>query len=197
MQEAQIKRLENYKENYLSIGITKDGTACGVIEIPWSHTGSAFNMKTPRVYLTEQDLYDPQVLKMLDRFHIIGCYIFESLKDYSFLANFKELWDIFILKGQNVTDLSFMKDLDEWFMFYIEDAHIQSLDPLFPPHVTRNFLRPFCVGFGGCKVDDITAIERQDLYLSELAVFCPEGTNEKARWEKVRTGTYNYYEYQV
>ncbi len=197
MQQAQIKRLENHKGNYLSIGITKDGTGCGVIEIPWHHTGSAFNMKTPHVYLTEQDLYDPQVLKMLGRFHIIGCYIFESLNDYSFLANFKELWDIFILKGQNITDLSFMKDLDEWFMFYIEDAHIKSLDPLFPPHQSRNILRPFCVGFGGCKVDDITAIENRELRLSELAVFCPKGTNEKARWEKVRAGTYNYYEYEV
>ncbi len=187
--------LKKYKEQYLNIGITQSGQSHDVIEVPWARTCHVFNMKTPDIYLTPAELADPCFRRELDRFHILGCYIFDPLEDYSFIASFPELWDLYILGGHNITDLSFMEGLKEWFIFYLEDAKLKTLDPLFPKGQKRVGIFPYCIGFGNCRIEDISALEQEGLYLSELALYCPKGTNEKARWEGVRAGTFTYEEY--
>lgn len=196
MLDSQINALKNIKGNYLSIGITHSGEPYGAIAVPWENTASAFNMKTPDIYLSEQDIKDPEIREILNNYHIIGCYIFNALQDYSFLADFKELRDVFILNGGNITDLSFMKELNEWFMLYVEDARLPNLDPLFPKGKKDKFF-PYCIGFGGCEIKDITALENPEIYLSELVVLCPKGTNDRERWQNIRCGTYGYYEYEL
>lgn len=197
MLDTQKEILKNQNSEYLSIGITQSGEPYGPIAVPWEHTASAFNMKTPNVYLTEQDLKDPEIREILNNYHIIGCYIFDALEDYSFIAEFKELRDIFIMNGSGITDISFMKDLKEWFMFYIEEAQIPNLEPLFPTQEKRIGIFPYCIGFGGCEIKDITALENSEIYLSELIVLCPKGTNDRERWQNIRCGTYGYYEYEL
>ncbi len=196
MLDSQKEIFEKLNSEYLSIGITSNGEPYGPIAVPWEHTASAFNMKTPDVFLSKQDIKDTEIREMLKKYHIVGCYIFDALDDYSFIADFKELRDVFIMNGDNITDLSFMKELDEWFMLYIEDAHIQNLDPLFPKDKKIGFL-PYCIGFGGCEINDITALENSEIYLSELIVLCPKGTNDRERWQNIRCGTYGYYEYEM
>lgn len=196
MLDSQREALKNQNSEYLSIGITQSGEPYGPIAVPWEHTASAFNMKTPDIYLSEQDIKDPEIHEILKNYHVIGCYIFTALQDYSFIAEFKEMRDIFILDGGNITDLSFMKDLDEWFMLYIEDAHLENLDLLFPKGRKDKFF-PYCIGFGGCEIKDITALENPEIYLSELVVLCPKGTNHRERWQNIRCGTCGYYEYEL
>lgn len=196
MLDSQREILKNQNSEYLSLGITQNGEPYGAIAVPWEHTASAFNMKTPNVYLSEQDLKDPEIREILKEYHIIGCYIFNALQDYSFIADFKELHDVFILDGCNITDLSFMKELNEWFMLYIEDARLPNLDPLFPKGKKDKFF-PYCIGFGGCEIKDITALENSEIYLSELIVLCPKGTNDREKWQNIRCGTYSYYEYDL
>lgn len=196
MLNSQKEIFEKLNSEYLSIGITSNGEPYGPIAVPWEHTASAFNMKTPDVYLSEQEINDPEILEKLKGYHVIGCYIFDALNDYSFIADFKELRDVFIMNGANITDLSFMKELNEWFMFYIEDARLENLESLFPKERKIGLL-PYCVGFGGCEIKDITALENNEIYLSELVVLCPKGTNDRKRWQNIRCGTYSYYEYEL
>lgn len=196
MLSSQKEILEKLKGEYFGIGITRSGEPYGPLAIPWEHMADAFNMKTPQVYLSPQDLKDPGILEILQSSQVVGCYIFDPLDDYSFISKFTELRDVFIMCGGNITDISFMKDLKEWFMFYIEDAHLKSLEPLFPTEEKIKAFAPYCMGFGGCEIDDISALENPEIYLSELVVISPKGANERDRWQNVRCGTYNYYEYE-
>lgn len=196
MLESQRKILESNDSKYLNIGITRDGSPRNSLRVPWERTASAFNMKTPNVYLSGDDLQDPDILARLQNYRILGCYIFDPLEDYSFLEELKGLWDIHIRYGGNLTDISFLADNKEWFMFYLEDACLENLEPLFPKDRGKGMLHSYCVGLVNCKVADISALEQEDVYLSELLVIQPEGTNERARWENVHAGTYRYYEYR-
>ncbi len=187
---------ENLNSEYLSIGITASGEPYGPLAVPWDNMANAFNMKTPQVYLSAEDIKDPEILEILKEYEILGCYIFDALDDYSFIADFKDLRDVFIMNGENITDISFMKDLKEWFMFYIENARIPNLEPLFPKEKKLGIL-PYCIGFGGCEIKDISALENPEIYLSELVVLCPKGSNNRERWRNIRCGHYGYYEYEL
>lgn len=196
MLESQRKLLERQNSKYLNIGITKDGAPRNSIRVPWEQTASAFNMKTPHVYFSGEDLRDPGILAMLKNYRVLGCYIFDPLEDYAFLEELKGLRDIHIRYGSNLTDISFLAENQEWFMFYLEDACLEDLEPLFPKERGKGMPHSYCVGLVNCKVADISALEQEHVYLSELLVIQPEGTNERARWEAVRAGTYRYYEYR-
>jgi len=197
MLQSQKEILENLNNKYLSIGITQSGEPYGAIAVPWDNTANAFNMKTPHIYLSIEDIKDTQMLETLKKFEVLGCYIFDALDDYSFIADFKDLRDVFIMNGDSITDISFMKNLKKWFMFYIENAHISNLESLFPTEEKRIQILPYCIGFGGCEIEDISALENPDIYLSELIVLCPKGANERERWQNIRCGHYGYYEYKL
>ena len=196
MLQSQKEILENLNSNYLSIGITENGEPYGPLAVPWDNMANAFNMKTPQVYLSAEDIKDPQMIESLKKYELIGCYIFDALDDYSFIADFKDLNDVFIMNGDNITDISFMKDLKEWFMFYIEKAKLKNLDALFPKGKKVGIM-PYCIGFGGCEIEDISALENPEIYLSELIVLRPEGANDRERWQNIRCGHYGYYEYKT
>lgn len=196
MLQSQKEILEKLNGDYFGIGITQSGEPYGPIAVPWDSMASAFNMKTPQVYLSPEDIKNPEIFAILKNSQVVGCYIFDPLEDYSFIAEFTELRDVFIMCGGNITDISFMKNLKEWFMFYIEDAHLQNLEPLFPTQEKRAGIFPYCVGFGGCEIEDISALETPEIYLSELIVICPKGANERERWQNIRCGDFGYYEYE-
>ena len=90
---------------------------------------------------------------------------------------------------------AFLRGMEDWFQFYIEDAVLPDLDALFPQGVPlRTFSR--CVCLSGCTVGDISALERPDVRLSELVILVPHGSNERERWRGIRCGKYTYYEYK-
>lgn len=195
MIDSQRASLENRTGQYLNIGITEGGMPRMSIRVPWKRTASAYNMRIPDVYLAPEDLGDPEIMALLEKFCIRGCYIFVTLPDYHFLRNFRDIWDLHIYNGVGITDISFMQELKEWSHFYLEDACLENLEALFPKDGKRR-LRSYCLGLVNCRVNDISALEQENVRLSELYILQPEGTNERDRWKHVHASDYSYYEYR-
>lgn len=141
MLEEQKKILEEQSRDYLSIGITADGDYQRVIPVPWQYTSNAFNMKRPTVYLSPEDLSDPELMALLESYQVRGMYIFTPLEDYSFIARFRGLWDVYICRGGGWIDLSFMNEIPDWNMFYLSDAMIPDISPVFRSKTERIFKR--------------------------------------------------------
>ncbi|MBR2719468.1 MAG: hypothetical protein IKB78_09265 [Clostridia bacterium] len=196
MVDSQREKLKTYPHNYLSIGVTAGGEPCRSGWVPWDSMGNAFNMKIPEIYFTPEDLTDEGIWAELSRFHINGCYIFCPLSDYSFLARLPELWCLTIYQGGALRDLGFLRPMEHWFQLHVEDAVLENLDDLFPSGPRRG-IHSYCVCLAGCTVKDISALTQEGIYLSELVILAPEGSNDKARWKAVRCGKYTYHEYRL
>lgn len=61
MIKSERDKLNNRDSEYLSIGITSDGAPRGSIGVSWEKTAHAFNMRTPNVYLSPEDLRDEEM----------------------------------------------------------------------------------------------------------------------------------------
>ena len=64
MREVLQKQFD-HSDKYASIGISKDGSAQWPMEIPWQHMADAFNMKTPNIHLSVEEIKDPEVKEKL------------------------------------------------------------------------------------------------------------------------------------
>ncbi len=196
MIESQRRKLGSHPHKTLSIGITSDGNPRSSGWVPWQSTANAFNMRTPDIYIAPEDLTDEALWAELQRFRINGCYIFCPLADYSFLSRLPRLQDITIYHGEALGDLEFLRSMEDWFQLHIEDAVLEDLGPLFPAG-SRKGIRSYCVCLAGCTVKDHSALIQQGIYLSELVILMPEGSNDRARWTDVRCGKYTYHEYRL
>lgn len=196
MTESQREKLSTFPHKYLSIGITADGRARRSVWVPWELTGNAFNMRTPNLYFSPEDLRDEALWTELQRFTIVGCYIFCPLTDYAFLSRLPDLEDLNIYKGFFLPDLTFLRQSPKWFQLHIEDAVLNDLSDLFPDG-QRKDVCSICVCLSGCTVKDISALECDGVRLSELVILMPEGSNEKDRWKNIRCGKYTYHEYKT
>lgn len=177
----------------VSIAVNKDGKPSRGVFIPWEHTASAFNMKTPRVTLAADDLQDDTVMGLLRACYVIGCYIFTPLTDYSFLAEFDRISDLFILKGENMRDLSFLQNYKKLFMFYLEDATLPGLQPLVDTCTASRMMPGKCLGFYHCTIEDTAALLSADFYISELLVWPVKG-DAPARWQCAEEpGTFRFF----
>lgn len=196
MTEADRQTLRNYPHKYLSIGITADGTPRRSGWVPWENMGNAFNMRTPNLYFSPSELEDEELWAELARLNINGCYIFCPLTDYSFLSRMPGLQDITIYQGGALRDLGFLRSMGDWFQLHVEDAVLENLNDLFPEG-PRKGIHSCCVCLSGCTVKDHSALVHPDIWLSELVILAPEGSNDRQRWKDVRCGTYTYHEYRV
>ena len=170
MRQDQYEKLVKAAEEnaYLPIGINADGTPLASGFVPWEKTVSAFNMKTPKVTLAARDLSDENIMSLLGRCRIIGCYIFTALDDYGFISGFKDLWDLFMLHGENIRDLGFLDGLSDLSMFYLEDADVPDLEPLAKACGNGFSGPPKCIGFRNCRIGDDSALKRSGMHISEL-----------------------------
>lgn len=193
MQDSERAKLDAYNHQRISIGITEKGIRKHSGFVPWEHTGHAFNMLTPNIYFEESDFYDPLILARLAELEVFGCYIFTPLRDYSFLSNFTRLEDLYIAHGHNVRNLSFAKNMTEWFMFYLEDAEIDSLEDLFlqPNHASG--IHAYCFGLTNCLVKDPSAISKSSIRLSELIIRGKDCELEREKWRSLPALTHKYY----
>lgn len=197
MLEQERQKLFDPDKKYISIGITADGSPCRSIPVPWDSTANAFNMRVPDVYFSRADFEDPEMISRLGSLCVNGCYIFTPLDDYSFLAQFTELWDLHIEYGDAIKDLSFMQNMTEWFQLFIENAHIPDLSPVFPAERCLGG-HSRCIAFNKCAIDDISALVEKNPYISELHIWMAHGTGSKKdeqRWRQVRASRFEYYEY--
>ena len=189
----QKEKLLTCEHKYIGIGITEGGRPHDAISVPWEATAHAFNMKTPDIYFAPEDMEDEEILTQLRRFKVVGCYIFIGLENYSFLEQFTELKDVHIRYGKKITDLSFMRNMKDWFMFYIEDAQLSNLDPLFESKADGGGIHSYCLGFSNCQIDDVSAIERSGIRPSELLIWDKEDRNKYENSKKVPAHKYRYY----
>ena len=63
----------------------------------------------------------------------------------------------------------FLRSMPGWFQLHVEDA----------------------------VLEDLSALTQEGIYLSELVILVPEGSNDKERWKAVRCGKYTYHEYKT
>lgn len=148
MIESEREKLRSKTGEYLSIGITSGGVPRMSVGIPWEATSHAYNMRTPNVYITPEDLQDEAIMQMLESCKLIGCYIWAPLNDYTFLARFKDLQDINIKNGDAITNLDFLSELYECRMLCLQNAKLQNLDVIV--EVKKNSTAKFgclkCIG---------------------------------------------------
>jgi len=198
MIESERNKLENRESEYLSIGITQGGVPRTTIGIPWEATVHAFNMRTPNVYLSPEDIQDEEIMGQLESYKVIGCYIWVPLSDYSFLARFKDLQDINIKNGDAITNLDFLSELYECRMLYLQNANLKNLDVIV--EIKKNSTAMFgclrCIGLDNCVVEDLSVFETEKVHFSEFLIWKPEGSNERAKWSVVSAGTRRYYEFK-
>lgn len=198
MIESERNKLENRESEYLSIGITQGGVPRTTIGIPWEATVHAFNMRTPNVYLSPEDIQDEEIMGQLESYKVIGCYIWVPLSDYSFLARFKDLQDINIKNGDAISNLSFLAELYECRMLYLQNAKLKNLDMIVD--VKKSSTAMFgclrCIGLDNCEIEELSVFETEKVHFSEFLIWKPEGTNERDRWNVVSAGTRRYFEFK-
>ena len=196
MTENQRQRLNDHKSKFLNIGVTKNGEGYDIIGVPWEKTVNAFNMHTPDVYLSSDDLKNEELMNELLEYEVLGFYSWVPLDDYSFLSRFTFLRDISIMHAEGLSDLDFMRELYDCRMLYIEDAKLENIDVLIDLNKrSKGILTSLmCVGLLNCDVEDVSAFERERTDFSEFLVWEYEGKNEKEKWKHVGAITFRYYE---
>ena len=141
-------------------------------------------MKTPDIILTVEDLFNDVIIYELSCCHIIGVYIFTPLKDYSFLSQFTEVRDLFILHAESIDELSFVQNMPDLYMFYIESANLPDLDPLIETYNSGNHINSARFGFAFCDIADTSALQRVKYPISELLIWCEKNKVElRDRWK--------------
>lgn len=193
--EQYDKLMEAASKNaYMSIAVNEDGSPVRGGFVPWERTTSAFNMRTPEVTLSVSDLQDEKIMDALRSCDLAGCYLFTALPDYGFLSDFTGLRDLFILHGENIRDLSFLRSMSELFMFYLEDATLPDLRPLVDCCNASKSFAAKCLGFYRCRVEDTSALSDVNCILSEFLVW-PVSGDTRERWKTARKpGVFKFYE---
>lgn len=193
MLDEERAELENKKSEYISIGISDGGNNhVSAISVPWEMTAHAYNMKIPDVFIAPEDLNDKNLMDKIKSFHVVGCYIFTRLNDCSFIAEFSDMRDVYIIDGVNVKDLSFLSNLKDWRMLHIERAHLKDLKPILQSSLLERLWAGFCLSFAGCTVDDVSALYEVK-QISELIIIGEDDDAERVKWRKAPAHTHRYY----
>ena len=197
MNELSFQDLDSYDGTYLSVGITEGAKPRTCILVPWDRTVNAMNMKLPQLYLSSDQIRDPEVLEKLKKYKVWGVYIFVPLEDYSFLEQFPHLRDVNIKHAEKLNSLEFLRGKD-WNMLYLERANLTDLEPAFEmlkqpePEHTFEMRRYPNLALYHCKINQIDALLQEDVTLSELIVW-NRSKADRNRWKKVKTYTFRHY----
>lgn len=168
--------------DYMSIAVNKDEEPVRGGFIPWERTISAFNMKTPKITMSAADLLDSSIMEDLKRCHLEGLYILVPLEDYRFISGFTGLRDVFIRHGNNIKDLTFLRNKPGLFMLYLEDVDVPDLVPLIENCNQGENLPGKCFGFFHCRVEDTSALEDVHFIISEFLVWPVDG-EDRMHWK--------------
>ncbi len=152
-------------------------------------------MRIPDVYLSVRDLADAEIMALINRCKVIGCYIWVPLDDYSFLGRFSAMQDLYILKGDKIENLDFLCEMHECGMLYLQNARLQNLDIIFSLKKERKSLPGCfrCVALDNCQIRDLSVVWREKAYFSEFLVWNPASRKEKDRFTAVSAGIKRYY----
>ncbi|MBO5111547.1 MAG: hypothetical protein J6D21_12640 [Clostridia bacterium] len=195
---SEREKLFSRTEKTVSIGITEGGVPRTVVHVPWESTAHAFNMRTPNVYLSPEDVADGEILAKLCTFRVIGCYIWVPLSEYSFLSAYTGLEDLYIEQGWSITNLDFLTPLTSCRMLFLEGASLKNLDTILAmrranPGIFSCFR---CLALHACRVEDLSAFREDHPPFSELLLFSPKGEEDASRWNIVSARTKRFFEYE-
>lgn len=142
--------------------------------LPWEHDSNCYNFRMPEECVTVSNIekITPKDVEVL----VIGC----DLDDYDFIAGMENLKQLYIYKGENLCDLSFIEYLMNLNHLYIAESRICSLKELenlliYQREYKKSMTGPAKVLFGlDCicirsESDlDGSGILKHERYLSEL-----------------------------
>ena len=181
MLQCEREKLYNRDSEYLSIGISEDGTSYGRYPVPWDSTANAYNMKLPKVYISKDDLNDKELMAKICEFKVHGCYIFCPLENYDFLSRFTDMADLNIYQAYSLKNLSFLKSFKECHMLFVSKAHLKDINEVVgsEPYFMA---RPRCLALYDCIVDDISYLKDKKVNFNELVICNPKSRDERGRW---------------
>lgn len=91
--------------------------------LPWASDGTCFNFKSPtKVIYPCSAICEPEKVETL----VVNC----DLPSYGFISSMVNLTQLYIYKGNNVSDLGFLKNLVKLRQLCVLDSHIESLQSI-------------------------------------------------------------------
>ena len=88
--------------------------------LPWASDGTCFNFKSPtKVIYSYSAISEPEKVETL----VVNC----DLPSYEFISSMVNLTQLYIYKGNNISDLGFLKNLVKLRQLCLLDLHIESL----------------------------------------------------------------------
>ena len=161
----------------MNILISKLGTKLNdeCYPLPWSYDGTCFNFREPDTLVCDNEL--ETIEAPLD---IQTLVIRSDLKDYSFIAEMKNLKQLYIYKGKRVKDLRFLEDLvklSQILVAYSKVTSVESINKLFENKkkaVEQGKLNRLDSGVDGIYIHSSKAgikdekIDRRGIYLGDL-----------------------------
>lgn len=148
--------------------------------LPWASDGTCFNFKSPtKVIYPCSAICEPEKVETL----VVNC----DLPSYGFISSMVNLTQLYIYKGNNVSDLGFLKNLVKLRQLCVLDSHIESLQSIvelidskykcykeLPEE--KNFLGRITYGFEGVCIQskayhgDGSELLKADICLSDILV---------------------------
>lgn len=92
---------------------------------PWKYDVTAYNFRFPEEVIAVSDIDKIDYFEDIQSL-VISC----DLENYDFIAKMINLRQLYIYSGNNLQDISFVRNLNALSHLYIADSHIDSLDPL-------------------------------------------------------------------
>ncbi len=188
--ETCMEKLKACDPEYCFLGITADGEKCRTIPAPWDSTVACMNMKLPDVFLSPEEIRDPKILQMLEQIKVRSVFIFVPLDEYTFLAGFHALCQLYIFFGKNLKDLSFLEGKDSLYQLYIEDADLEDISAL--GRLKKAGLQGMCFGLYNASVRDLSPLSHYDGHYSEIQMCKMRRVTDemKSLVKKLRVGRY-------
>ena len=197
MLESERKKLFDPKIEYVNIGISEGGVAYGMIPVMWDSTAAAYNMKSPNVFISPEDLCDGEVMARIRSLNVRGLYIYTPLDDYGFIADFSDLYDIHIECAENMKNLDFLSEMHDCAMLFLHNANLSDIDVLWEvKKANKGIVRAFrYVGLYDCNVDKTPDFSDCRCYFTEFLVWSkPENAErDREKWSSLNALTKKYY----
>ena len=185
-----MEKLKACNPEYCFLGITADGGKCHSVPAPWDSTVACMNMKLPDVFLSPEDIRDPEIREMLKQIQVRSVFIFVPLEEYTFLADFPALCQLYIFFGKNLKDLSFLVGRDSVSQLYIEDADLEDISTL--GRLKKAGLQGMCFGLYNASVKDLSPLLEYNGHFTEIQLCKMRRVTDEMRnlMKKLRVGRY-------
>ncbi|MCR5060056.1 MAG: hypothetical protein K6A80_03375 [Saccharofermentans sp.] len=134
---------------------------------PWKYDSTCYNFQVPEEILTEEE-----AAVTGDPLDVTTSVIADDLDDYSFIRRFKNLKQLYIYRGEKLTDISFIEDLVFLSQIVVIRSNVESLEPL-ERLITRKINTPIPYGIEGICIQSDHELEMdkpRGIHIGELII---------------------------